>query len=62
MYFLTDEEGSGRSKPYTDGNQMMAFCKTWDAPVYLSIEGGKMIMPGEDVNVKMLMEKTMVCS
>ena len=48
-------------RPYTNANQSQMFCKTWDTPALMLLDGDKdMLMPGEDSNIRFLLKKTMV--
>ena len=60
VYFLTKDEGSGRERPYLHDDQVHVFSKTWNMATRLVIADGKMIMPGEDTNVQMYINRRMV--
>ena len=59
VYFLSPDEG-GRKKPYTNNYQSSLFCKTWNAPAVLQLQGKEMVMPGEDIPCKFVCTKFMV--
>ncbi|KAL1512696.1 hypothetical protein ABEB36_002244 [Hypothenemus hampei] len=59
IYFLSKAEG-GRSRPVTSNYCQQLYSKTWTAPCRIDIDGGNMIMPGENANVKLTLLFKMV--
>merc|ERR1711963_883720 len=48
----------GSGKPLTHGIQVLCYSQTWDCATYLSFpEGKEMLMPGEDANINLRMNK-----
>ncbi|KAI3378227.1 hypothetical protein SNEBB_009124 [Seison nebaliae] len=59
IYVLNKEEG-GRDRPFTTNYQPQMFSKTWDIPVKVRMpEGKKMVMPGEDTSIELVLFKKM---
>ena len=59
VYLLTKDEG-GDTKPVTDDKQALLYSQTWDCSCYMGLPEGKdMVMPGEDVSMKLRLNKTM---
>jgi len=59
VYMLTKDEG-GDTRPLTAGRQVLCYSQTWDCATYVSLpEGKEMVMPGEDANINLRMNKQM---
>jgi len=59
IYMLTKDEG-GAATPLTAGKQVLCYSQTWDCASYVSLpEGKEMVMPGENVDLNLRMNKQM---
>jgi len=59
IYMLTKDEG-GAATPLTAGKQVLCYSQTWDCASYISLpEGKEMVMPGENVDLNLRMNKQM---
>merc|ERR1712062_23181 len=59
IYMLTKDEG-GAATPLTAGKQVLCYSQTWDCASYISLpEGKEILMPGEDANINLRMNKQM---
>ena len=57
---MSAEEG-GKDRPLTETSSPQVFCQTWNFPVYVKMkEGRKMVMPGEDATLEIIIKSKMV--
>ena len=60
IYMLTKEEG-GREKPITGTHQPQIYSKTWDMSTKIKLpEKKEIVMPGEDTQLELILQKKMV--
>ncbi|CAM6054373.1 unnamed protein product [Sphagnum tenellum] len=60
VYLMTKDEG-GSARPISNEKNVMCFSKTWDCSTFITLEGDKdMVMPGEDCQINMKLNRPMV--